>query len=547
MPSSAGRLWERPGLIGALLFIATMGIAIALAVQATRASSSHRAASEAALRHHASIVAWRFAQDGRGWVGYGMNEAGSALNRAVTSRATLPGPEVLIELLATKDCDCMTAAFGRAFFRVDNGPDPQLIVRGEFLSERTKDSLVSIARTAATDTARRQGNRQWVILEPGRPRLNRATDVVLLWKTGDEMRGVLAVYGMIVERAQIERPLREALKDAQFFPPSMVADSGARQLVQIEVAGPNGQSMFSTGPDLGALTGTDTLGAQFGHLMVTAAFDPRAADVLAGGLPTSSTTTVVALLVLALSMGAGALVLLRRENRLARLREDFVSGVSHELRTPLTQVRLLSELLKTDGFRTPEERTRATDVIHREALRLSSLVDNVLEFSRVRRMPQRQTAGRVVISDVVRDVRDSLDPLLQAQANSIEVTGDGVEADGDREAVSRVIRNLIENAVKYGPPGQTIRVTVSPPAGDAGARVTVDDEGPGIPVSERQRIWQPYYRLDRDRNATATGSGIGLAVVADLMRQLGGTAWVGDAPGKGARFTVEFPSKANGR
>jgi signal transduction histidine kinase len=110
-----------------------------------------------------------------------------------------------------------------------------------------------------------------------------------------------------------------------------------------------------------------------------------------------------------------------------------------------------------------------------------------------------------------------------------------------------VVRNLIENAVKYGPPGQTIRVTVTPPNGAAGVRVTIDDEGPGIPEAERQRIWQPYYRLDRDRNAAAGGSGIGLAVVADLMRQLGGTAWVGDAPTKGARFTLEFPAKANGR
>jgi signal transduction histidine kinase len=240
-------------------------------------------------------------------------------------------------------------------------------------------------------------------------------------------------------------------------------------------------------------------------------------------------------------------MLLRRENRLARLREDFVSGVSHELRTPLTQIRLLSELLKSDGFRTDAERSRATDVIHREALRLSNLVDNVLEFSRSRRMPPQQNGDRVSIIGIVREVRESLAPLLEAQANKVDVIGDGVEASGGHEAVSRVIRNLIENAVKYGPPGQMIRVTITAPNGTAGARVTIDDEGPGIPTAERQRIWQPYYRLDRDRNAAAGGSGIGLAVVADLMRQLGGTAWVGDAPTKGARFTLEFPVRANGR
>ena len=537
--------------MGAVLFIATMGIAIALAVQATRAASSHRAASEAALTHHATIVAWRFAGDGRSWLAFGMNEAGSALNRAVTMQKALPGPEVLVDLLAEKECDCMTAAFGRTFFRVDNGANPQLVVRGEFVSERTKDSLLAISLAAAKDTARRQGNRQWLILPPGQPRLNRATDVALIWKVGDEMRGVLAVYGMIVADSQIERPLREALhlafNDAHFFPASMVSDSALPALVHIDVAGPNREAMFASGPMLTARAGTDTLGAQYGDLMVTAAFAPAAADVLAGGLPTSSAATIIVMLILALSMGAGALVMLRRENRLARLREDFVSGVSHELRTPLTQIRLLSELLKTDGFRTDSERGRATDVIHREALRLSNLVDNVLEFSRSRRMPPQQNGDRVQIAEIVREVRESLDPLLEAQENKVEITGDGVEASGGREAVSRVVRNLIENAVKYGPPGQTIRVTVTPPNGASGARVTIDDEGPGIPEAERQRIWQPYYRLDRDRNVAAGGSGIGLAVVADLMRQLGGTAWVGDAPTKGARFTLEFPGTANGQ
>src|SRR5262249_24639961 len=162
-------------------------------------------------------------------------------------------------------------------------------------------------------------------------------------------------------------------------------------------------------------------------------------------------------------------------------------------------------LLKSDGFRSDAERSRATDVIHREALRLSNLVDNVLEFSRTRRLPPQENVGRACVSDIVREVSESLAPLLDAQANTIEVIGDGVEANGGREAVSRVLRNLIENAVKYGRNGQTIRVTITPPSDASGARVTVDDEGPGIPESERQRIWQPYYRLDRDRNVAAGG------------------------------------------
>jgi signal transduction histidine kinase len=308
------------------------------------------------------------------------------------------------------------------------------------------------------------------------------------------------------------------------------------------VAGLNGERLFDAGPDTRTFIGTDTLGRHFGHLMVTAAIDPAAAQLLlAGGLPASRAPMIVGLLAMALAMGGGALLLLRREHRLARLREDFVSGVSHELRTPLTQIRMLSELLQSGGFHSDAERSRATGVIHREALRLTNLVDNILEFARLRRAVTAPSTAMVTLSEVARELADSFAPFVGAEGVRLELAvTDDIAVPGDRDAIGRVLRNLVENAVKYGPAGQTVRVTISR-SGDRGGVVTVDDEGPGIPPDERTRIWQPYYRLDRDRNAPVGGSGLGLSVVADLMRTLGGRAWVGDAPGSGARFTVEFP------
>ncbi|HJR36240.1 MAG TPA: HAMP domain-containing sensor histidine kinase, partial [Gemmatimonadales bacterium] len=385
--------------------------------------------------------------------------------------------------------------------------------------------------------------RQWQILAPGTPRLNRATDVVLLWKVGDRARGVRGVYGMVVEPAQIARPLRGALGEAQFFPPSLIPPRAADSLVRIEVSGPNRETLFAAGPDTHAFMGTDTLGAVFGNLIVTAAIAPAAAQLLiVGGIPASRAPTIVALLSLTLAMGAAALLLLRREYRLARLREDFVSGVSHELRTPLTQIRVLSELLQSDGFHSDAEKVRATGVIHREALRLTNLVENVLEFARLRRPPTPRPSVPVSLGELAHEVAESFSPLLSAQGNRLEVfVSDDLTVSGDRDAINRVLRNLIENAVKYGPAGQTVRLTLSRAEANGAARITVDDQGPGIPEQEWTRIWQPYYRLDRDRNASAGGSGLGLSVVADLMRLLGGRASVAQAPGGGARFTVEFP------
>jgi signal transduction histidine kinase len=527
-----------------VLFVATLGLAGALAYQAASAAASHRATAEASLAHHATIAAWRFSREGRSWVGYGMTQAGELLLHEVGQHATLPGPELLRRLLAEKDCDCMSAGFSRAVFRVSNQPNPELIWLGEALSDAGRQALLAAAVAAAGDTAPRRGPRQWQILPPGEPQLNRPTDVVLLWKVGDPKRGVRGVYGMVVEPAQIERPLRGALGEAQFFPPSLVPERIADSLVRIEVAGPNHRTLFQTGPETRIFTGTDTLGRAFGDLTVTAAIHPAAARLLlAGGLPPSRAPTIVALLVLTLAMGGGALLLLRREHRLARLREDFVSGVSHELRTPLTQIRVLSELLQSEGFHTETERARATEIIHREALRLTNLVDNVLEFSRLRRPTAAAPPTRVSLTEVTRELTESFAPLLDAEGSrlELEVVHD-LEVTGDRDAISRVLRNLVENAVKYGPPGQTIRVTLAGSDPPGGARVTVDDAGPGIPQTEWTRIWQPYYRLDRDRNTPAGGSGLGLSVVADLMRLLGGRAWVGKAPEGGARFTVEFPA-----
>ena len=536
--------FARPGFLGALLVAATLALAIALAYQAVSAAASHRAAVETALVHHASTAAWRFAREARISVDFGMMAAGDSLQSHLSRRPVLPGPEVLKQLFDETYCDCVTAAFAHTFVRFVRGQE-SLDLSGEPLSERARDDLRERMRALAVDVPLRGDEHQWRILAPGTPRLNRGGDMVLLWRITDRERRTRAVYGMVVDRGQIERTLASALQETQFFPPQVVSPAEARSLVRVEVAGTNGVLLFAAGPETARFAGSDTLGADFGSLTATATINPAGAQVLvAGGLPPSRVPLILALLVLAVAVGGAAGLLLRREHRLARLREDFVSGVSHELRTPLTQIRVLSELLETDGFRSSAERTRAVGVIHRESLRLTNLVDNILEFTRLRRAAPAREPTSVALGDVVREVADTLRPLIEAQGSRLELSiAEELDVRGDRDAVSRVLRNLIENAAKYGPPAQTIGLSLDRSGSNGGARITVDDEGPGIPAHERARIWQPYYRLDRDRNAPVGGSGLGLSVVADLVRELGGSVSVTDAPGPGpgARFMVELP------
>jgi signal transduction histidine kinase len=103
-----------------------------------------------------------------------------------------------------------------------------------------------------------------------------------------------------------------------------------------------------------------------------------------------------------------------------------------------------------------------------------------------------------------------------------------------------MLANLLDNALKYGPEGQTIRIVAVEREG--WTRVSVEDEGPGIPVGERSRIWDPYHRLERDREGRVRGSGIGLSVVAELAQATGGTAWVEEGRGGSARFVIRLPA-----
>lgn len=527
---------QRPGVLGVILLVATLVLAGALGLEATRAAASHRAAAERTLHDYAAIAAWQYARQGRIWLGFGMNEASAAIERRLSvTRGPLPGPGLLHQVLAEKECDCMSAGFARAVFRATFA-EPEILVEGEPLAQPARQALLSLI---LADSVPRQGPRRWRILPPGAPSLNRPDDVILLWKTGPD--GRQAVYGMVVEAAQIRRPLTGAVGDTEILPPSLVQGVSTDSLFRLSVAGPNRALLHETSPAVPAFAAGDTLGWLYGNLQATAEIRPRAIEMLlAGGLPTVRSGQLLALVIVTLGVGAASLMLLRREHQLVRLRDDFVSGVSHELRTPLTQIRMLTELLQTEGFRNDAERARAVGVIHRETLRLTNLVDNVLQFARLRRRPARRGVERVLLGEVANEVTEAFQPMVNAAGTRLEVTvPDHLLVAGDRDAVVGILRNLLENAVKYGPAGQTVRVAAVPDNGVA--RITIDDQGPGIPPADRSRIWRPYQRLERDRHAPVGGSGLGLSVVAELTAASGGRTWVEDAPGGGARFVVELP------
>jgi signal transduction histidine kinase len=257
-----------------------------------------------------------------------------------------------------------------------------------------------------------------------------------------------------------------------------------------------------------------------------------------GGLPHSRLPLLLALLAVSAGLLAAAALLLRRERALQRLRADFIAGVSHELRTPLTQIRMFAETLLLGRVRSEEERLRALGVIDREARRLTHLVENVLQFARGEQGGIHVALEDRELAPLVADAVEAFAPLAPAVAFDTQLAP-GVRARVDEDALRQVLVNLLDNAVKYGPARQTVRVGLSAAAGRV--RLVIEDEGPGIPAADRARVFERFRRLDRDRRSSVAGAGIGLAVVHDIVARHGGRALVEDGE-RGARLVVELPA-----
>jgi signal transduction histidine kinase len=274
-------------------------------------------------------------------------------------------------------------------------------------------------------------------------------------------------------------------------------------------------------------------------LDVAVAITPEAAGTLViGGLPRDRLPLIIGLMALTTGLVVVSLVQLRREAEIGRLRSNFVSGVSHELRTPLAQIRMFTETLLLGRVRSDAEGRRSLEIVAREAQRLSQLVENVLLFSRGERQRPEIQRSATRLAPLVREVVESFAPLAASRQALVRTELDPtVNARVDEGAVRQVLLNLLDNAVKYGPAGQVVRVGLC--HDDGGARLSVEDEGPGIDPRDAVRIWQPFHRLAGAATATG-GAGIGLAIVRQLVELHDGHVHV--EPGvKGARFVVELP------
>jgi len=224
--------------------------------------------------------------------------------------------------------------------------------------------------------------------------------------------------------------------------------------------------------------------------------------------------------------------------RLETVRKEFVANVSHELKTPLTAIRGFAETLQTPLDEA--QRAKYLGIILRHAQRLASLIDDLLELSRIegRREPVRLV--ELHLGEVVRAVLADMGPRFEAHDQRAERVQEGDDrALADRRGVEQVLLNLLENAAKYSDPGTPIEVRVHPEG--AWVQVDVCDEGMGIPDADQARIFERFYRVDKARSRDLGGTGLGLAIVKHLVQAMHGEVFLASCEGEGSRFSFRLP------
>ena len=237
---------------------------------------------------------------------------------------------------------------------------------------------------------------------------------------------------------------------------------------------------------------------------------------------------------------------MRRESEMARLKADFVANVSHDLKTPLSVIRMFGETLEMGRVTDEGTRQEYYRVITRESERLSRLIDNVLDFSRIEGGRQRYEMAATAVEPLVRETLEAFGYPMAQHGFRVEVAvaPDLPEVVLDADAVGQALANLVDNAIKYS--GERKAIAVAARVEGEHLALSVTDRGIGIPHEEQSRIFEKFYRVGRSEIEGRRGSGVGLALVRHVMEAHGGRVTVESRPGEGSRFTLWLPLQASG-
>lgn len=531
-------------MLATALMVGGFIAACLLTWQGWRAARLHAEMADQAMREYAQVALWEYGRVAQWDLGVGVaRRAYNGLSEINAHSAADPLPPI----------EVLRAAFEGGYPPFISGEvqtyfryviaDGRVDVRGGLETEPTLPDLLVTALNGWLEHANEDAVRGvGFVLFPLDP-----VGLAAFGIREDARQEPVMMLGILIEPQQVDAVFERVLDEFAVLPPSITGGAENREVVSLEVIHPDQDVLIYRSHDTGVEGEVveELLSPEFPGAKIRLAFRPEGRAVLLAGIPSGIQMPILfALLgITALFLGL-AVMQLRREYAVIRLRSDFVSGVSHELRTPLSQIRMFAETLLLGRATTQRERTRSLEIIAEESRRLSHLIDNVLLFSKSRRSSDLTvTRTEMLLRPLVRDAVEAFVPLARVAGSEVRlVPGPDAMASVDAGLLRQALLNLLDNALKYGPAGETIRVFLEVEGREA--RIGVEDQGPGVPRKERDRIWEPFMRLRNDANRHIAGAGIGLAIVRTVASVHGGTVAVEDGAEGGARFTISLPTKS---
>lgn len=225
--------------------------------------------------------------------------------------------------------------------------------------------------------------------------------------------------------------------------------------------------------------------------------------------------------------------------RVEEIRRDFVGNVSHELKTPIGALALLAEAIH-DAAEDPAAVRHFAERMQRESMRLSALVQEIINLSRLQAAEALGSPQQVQIDEVVADAVDRCRLAAGARSMEVAIAGDqGAVVYGDHALLVTAVRNLVDNAISYSP--EDTRVTVIVRRVEGLVEIAVSDQGIGIAAADQERIFERFYRVDPARSRATGGTGLGLSIVKHVAANHGGEVTLWSMPGQGSTFTLRLP------
>jgi two-component system phosphate regulon sensor histidine kinase PhoR len=223
-----------------------------------------------------------------------------------------------------------------------------------------------------------------------------------------------------------------------------------------------------------------------------------------------------------------------------QMRVDFVANASHELRTPLATLLGFLETLQEEEAVDAETRQRFVAIMFGEATRMRGLLDDLMSLSRIEAERFALPRDRVELVALIEEVKASVQPLANGRAIRIENEAGDALVSGDDIQLSQMLNNLVVNALKYGRPGTPVRIRLDEAAPDL-VRISVIDQGDGIPAAHIPRLTERFYRVDPGRSRSVGGTGLGLAIVKHIVLRHRGRLDIQSEPGVGTTVSVSLP------